>query len=250
MSALHSSRRELLGTGLVAAGIGLTGCADDPTAGSDTEDSTERVSDLETASLRGPVDAPLARLPTASDDADENEDADPGSRDATTDGNTDADTDGGGGGNQDGDSDSDPDSEPDLQPFLLLTESADVDDLEYARDREGSDDVRSLLAGTNFDDESVFVYQDRIGECYERRLEYAERAAEEVSLEFCRVERDASVACSLERKQLQATFVRVPFAYDVEPTGRSVGVSSSCRPTPPGDGDGRENGTADAEGDE
>lgn len=218
MPALHPSRRELLGTGLAAAGITVAGCADDPTAGSDAEDSTERVSDLETASLHGPVDAPLGRLPTASDDTAET---------------------------GDGDDESAP--EPDSLHHLI--EPADVDALEYDRDREGSDDVRSLLAGTNFDVESVVVYQDRIGECYERCLEYAERDNPELSLQFCQVERDATVACSLEREQLQATFVRLPFADNVEPTRWSIGMTASCQPMPPVDGDG-ENGTADAEDEE
>lgn len=222
MPALQSSRRELLGTGLVAAGIALAGCADDPTAGSDTEDSTERVSDLETASLRGDTDTPLVRLPAESDETE---------------------------ANADGNSDSEPELE--RQSLLVLTESADVDALEYDRDREGGDDVRALLAGTDYEVESVVVYQEHVGECYERHLEFAEVETRELSLQFCRVERDASVACDLEGEQLQATFIRVPFAYDAEPTEITVGVNSSCGMTPPADGDdGAEAGSADAEGDE
>lgn len=223
MPALQPSRRELLGTGLVAAEITVAGCSNDAPADSETEASMQRVPDPATASLRGPVDTPLVRLPTESDDTGDAGNADSGRRDAATTGDGDA------------------DSESERQPLLVLAESSDVDSLEYDRDQESGNDIRSLLAATNFDEESVIVHQERVGECYERRLEYAEGNSHGFSLQFCQVERDASIACALEREQLQATFVRVPFAYDAEPTERTVGVSSSCE-TQPGADDGSDDG--------
>ncbi|WP_137288898.1 hypothetical protein [Natronorubrum halophilum] len=218
MSALHTSRRGLLRMGAVSAGIAVAGCADDSSADFDSETSTERFSDLETASIRGDPDAPLVRLPPDSDDGD-------------------------------GDGD-DPDAEP--ESLLVLTESTAVDALEY--DREGrSDDVRELLAATTFEAESALVYQARVSECYERRLEYVDAGTDRFDLQFCRVERDASVACEIDREQLQATFVRVPIAYEDEPSEWSVGGSSSCRTdvtSDDGDESEDEDGAASAEDDE
>ncbi|WP_247002269.1 hypothetical protein [Halosolutus gelatinilyticus] len=134
-----------------------------------------------------------------------------------------------------------------------MTDSADVDALEYDRDRDGSDDVRELLAATAFEAESVLVYQARVSECYERRLEYVDAGTDRFGLQFCQVERDASVACEVDREQLQATFVRVPVAYEDTLSEWSVGDSSSCRTnstSDDGDESEAENDTANAEDDE
>ncbi len=213
MPVLQSSRRGVLRTGLVAVGIGTAGCADESSGESDSDSRTERVSSPDTASIRGDTATPLVRREPESDDDDDGTEA-----------------------------------ASDL--LLVLTGSTAVDELEYDRDREGSDAVRSLLAGTSFGEESVIVYQDRVGECYAHRLEYVEGNTRRVTLQFCRVKRDASIACDLDREQLQATFVRVPFAYEAEPTDRSVGVSSTCETSPgtDGDGDGSEDGPTNVEG--
>lgn len=50
---------------------------------------------------------------------------------------------------------------------------------------------RELLRGTTVDEESMVVRQERVGECYERRLEFAEGSEQALSLRFCRVERNA-----------------------------------------------------------
>ncbi|RZH67132.1 hypothetical protein [Natrinema altunense] len=224
MPVLQSSRRGVLRTGLVAVGIGTAGCADESPGESDSDSRTERVSSPDTASIRGDTATPLVRRKPESDDA--------------------------GGGDEGGDSDADAGTEAASDLLLVLTGSTAVDELEYDRDREESDAVRSLLAGTSFGEESVIVYQDRVGECYAHRLEYVEGNTRRVTLQFCRVKRDASIACDLDREQLQATFVRVPFAYEAEPTDRSVGVSSTCETSPgtDGDSDGSEDGLTNVEG--
>lgn len=196
MSALRTTRRALLTTGAASLGILIAGCASSSNAdGSDREGSTERVTDLESVSLRGNTSAPIVRK-------------------------TGPDTD----GNADG--------------IFVLRDAADADALAYDRDSDGADDVDDLLAETEFDDESVIVYQDRVDGCYERRLEYVESGTATVELQFCRVERDAVVACERDREQMQATFVRAPFADDSEPTRRSVGVRSSCGTSLETDGNG------------
>ncbi|SEW12209.1 hypothetical protein [Natrinema salifodinae] len=131
-----------------------------------------------------------------------------------------------------------PDTDRDADGIFVLREAADADALAYDRDSDGADDVDDLLAETEFDDESVIVYQDHVDGCYERRLEYVESGTATVELQFCRVERDAVVTCERDRKQVQATFVRAPFADDSEPTRRSVGVRSSCGTSLETDGNG------------
>lgn len=98
----------------------------------------------------------------------------------------------------------------------------------FAEDATNAAAVRRLLAETNYDEESVFVYQTVIGECYRLRLNYVARDADGgPDLQFCRVIRDAHTACDREASDHAAAFVRLPFPGD-EYSGLSAGFGGSC----------------------
>ena len=120
------------------------------------------------------------------------------------------------------------------EPLTLQTvESEDAAEaFEFAEGATNVGAARRLLAETEYDSESVFVFQTRIGECYRLKLNYVTRGDDgDPNLQFCRVIRDAHTACDREAFDHAAAFVRLPFRGD-EYGGLSAGSGGSCDPIP------------------
>lgn len=126
--------------------------------------------------------------------------------------------------------------------LLFLTDAESAAAVEFDREPAGTDDVRAFLEETDYEEETVVVSQEPVGECYERRFDYLVADEDDFDLEFCGVMRPATVACEVGREEMQSTFVRVPYPYDQPPTTAGVGEGSSCRSAVPDedDAEGRE----------
>jgi len=120
------------------------------------------------------------------------------------------------------------------EPVTLHTveSEGDAEAFEFAEDATNVAAARRLLAETEYDSESVFVFQTRIGECDRLQLNYVTRDDDgDPNLQFCRVIRDAHTACEREASDHAAALVRLPFPGD-EYDGLSAGSGGSCDPIP------------------
>jgi hypothetical protein len=107
-----------------------------------------------------------------------------------------------------------------------------ADAFEFAEDATNVAAARRLLAETDYDSESVLVFQERIGECYRLQVDYVARDGDgDPDIQFCSVIRDARTACERGAFDHVATFVRLPFPDD-EYGGFSIGFGSDCGPIP------------------
>ncbi|MUV59333.1 hypothetical protein [Halobacterium sp. CBA1126] len=184
-----------LGAGLAAA---LAGCQETATQHSSSPDGT-LVTDYVAATTRSPTERPPVVAPR--------EDAEGAASD-----------------------DQSTATEP-LSLHVVGTE-ADAEAFEFADEARDAAAVRRLVAETDYDDESVLVYQSRIPECYALELNYVTRDDDgDPSLELCRVIRDADINCERDAYDHAAVFVRLPFPADGF-SGYSVGSGGSCDPVP------------------
>lgn len=130
-------------------------------------------------------------------------------------------------------------STPDRNLSHSIGSESDAAELEFAEEATNLDAVRRLLTETTYDEESVFVFQTEIQECYQLKLSRVRRDADgDPDFQFCRVIRDAHTACELEGRDYVAAFVRLPFAGGFG--AYSIGVGSSCRPARPPEPNGSE----------
>ncbi len=125
-----------------------------------------------------------------------------------------------------------PSATPQPLSHRVIESDAEAAALEVAEDATNAAAVRRLVAETAYADESVLLYQRRIGECYDLQVNYVTRDADgSPSVQFCRVIRDAEVACERERRDYIAAAIRLPDPGD-EYGGLSVGSGGSCGPVP------------------
>lgn len=115
-------------------------------------------------------------------------------------------------------------------PRELVADDEQVDETRFA-DVDGTAAAREFLETTDFDEETVYVDQTRIGECYDVELCYVGWSATEIRTAYGRVVRDVDVACETDARDTVATLVRIPDAIDPEQvSGYGSGASSSeCR---------------------
>ncbi|WP_323677245.1 hypothetical protein [Halorubellus sp. PRR65] len=116
--------------------------------------------------------------------------------------------------------------------FHVIESESAAEALEFAEDATGVAAVRRLVAETAYSDESVLLYQTRIGECYRFQLNYVAKDIDgDPRIDFCRVVRDATFDCERDARDYVAAFVRLPFPAD-EYSGFSVSSGGSCDPIP------------------
>ncbi|QLG26799.1 hypothetical protein HUG10_04245 [Halorarum halophilum] len=114
-----------------------------------------------------------------------------------------------------------------------------VADTETARrlrfdDRVDADDAREFLDATDYDAETVYVEQSRVGECFRTELCYVGWSADEVRTDYGRQLRDVSVSCEADARDTVATLVRIPDTLDPdEVRSHGSGMSSSGCHLPP-----------------
>jgi len=188
------SRRALL-TG-IGAGLAsaLAGCSASEFHQSPPEDGT-LVTDYVTANTRRPTNQPPVVAPREDDETDETTTAEPVS-------------------------------------LHVLDSQEDAAALEFATNATNVAAVRRLAAETAYDSASVLLYQTRIPECYELKLNYVTRDRDgQPNVEFCHVVRDATVECERDAYDHVAAFLRLPFPAD-EYNGYSVGGGGGCDPIP------------------
>ncbi|MFC5369103.1 hypothetical protein [Salinirubrum litoreum] len=120
-------------------------------------------------------------------------------------------------------------STPDRIFSRSIGNETDAARVEFADEATNVAAVRRLLAETAFAEESVFVYQTEIQECYRLKLIDVSRDADgDPDFQFCQVIRDAQTPCEREVRDAVAAFVRLPFPGEFG--GYSIGRSSRCRP--------------------
>lgn len=121
--------------------------------------------------------------------------------------------------------------------FVLDAEDAAA--LRFDVDHERADAIREFVTATDFDERSVVVHQRQIDDCYERHVEYVTARADRYRAQFCRELRDATTRCEADETQMEAIFLRIPYAYDSPPSRRGSGERGRCdyggRPAPAGD---------------
>lgn len=117
---------------------------------------------------------------------------------------------------------------------FLLTSDEDRRALDVVAEPDGIDVARRFLDRTSFDGQALVVVQRPIDACHDVELLYVSAPADRfVDLEFCRVLRDADVACSVDDRHVVASLVRLPYsAADRDATGWSHGGGTDCRLPP------------------
>ncbi|QLG62536.1 hypothetical protein [Halorarum salinum] len=118
-------------------------------------------------------------------------------------------------------------------PQGFVADGERVDATRFA-DVDGAGAAREFLEATDFDEETVYVDQSRIGECYRRELCYVGWSATEIRTDYGRVLRDVDVACETDTYDTVATLVRIPDVVDPDQvSGYGSGSSfSGCRLPP------------------
>lgn len=202
--ASETPRRRFLGGLAVGIATVLAGCSDSESHGSTEPDDGTLVTDYTVETARSPGDRPPIVAPR--EDAGDAEDT------AT--------------------------AEP-LTTHVVESEQ-DADALKFAEEATNVAAVRRLVAETAYASESVLIFQTSIGECYRRQVNYVRRDEDgDPDIDFCRVVRDADVACERRARDYIATAIRLPFPGD-EYGGLSVGSGGSCDPVPERDSNGGE----------
>jgi hypothetical protein len=118
---------------------------------------------------------------------------------------------------------------------FLATED-DREDLSIAATEAGTK-IEDFLAATDFENESVLLWQTGVDECHEIHLRAVtlEDGDTDPHLDFCRARRPADVACDVETKETVAYAVRFPIDGR-EINSHGSGMSSRCsdheRPSP------------------
>ncbi|MFW5934618.1 MAG: hypothetical protein ACOCQL_02075 [Halolamina sp.] len=133
----------------------------------------------------------------------------------------------------DGDGDADDGSStPNPVSNRILESEDDASELAFTDEATNVDAARRLVAGTAYANESVFVYQRPIGECYRLQVNYVTRDPDgDPNVQLCRVIRDAEVDCERDAEDHVAVVVRLPFPAE-EDGGFSIGSGGSCDPVP------------------
>lgn len=201
----QATRRQVLASAAVGIGTLLAGCVGEHSTTQEAADRSEPPDDADALSdpdyrvLRTDTDRPFVF--TSPDDAD---------------------------------ADADDTDQPDERPprgrrdavFVLDEDAADA--LHFDPEPDGVDEIRTFVDETDFAEESIVVDQRPVEECYEMEVVYVTAGPDEFRSQFCNRLREPDVACEADRELMQATVIRVPHAYEEEPSSRASGWNSSC----------------------
>jgi hypothetical protein len=125
-------------------------------------------------------------------------------------------------------------SESDRYTDALVSTADDADRVTFTRDVAGVAEARTFLAETAFGREVVYVSEQPVGECRTLQVDAVSTEGDSFDLDFCAPLRPADVACSVDRRDVVAAFVRFPFGAD-SPSSYTVGHGGSCREPPRGE---------------
>jgi hypothetical protein len=117
-------------------------------------------------------------------------------------------------------------------PYVMS--DADAEAVRFRRKPADHEELRDFLRETDYDSKSVLTEDLEVSACYRYALQYVELEPDgDVSLRFCRVFRDPSVARAVDERHRQLVLVRVPITGENPPSGYGRGMGHSCR-LPPG----------------
>lgn len=107
----------------------------------------------------------------------------------------------------------------------VVADADTADSLAFA-DVDGADDARAFLEDTDYDEETVFVEQRAIQECYDLSLCWVRWSADRIETDYGRRLLPADVACEADAYDATARLIRLPVALDpdeIHEYGSSVG---------------------------
>ncbi|PSP92417.1 hypothetical protein BRC84_06080 [Halobacteriales archaeon QS_1_68_44] len=114
---------------------------------------------------------------------------------------------------------------------LLLSESS-ASELTFRREPDGVEAARSFVDGTRFDEETLFVYQTTVRQCYTKELPYLSREPSKRVPRpgFCTRLRPPDVACSVDAEDTEVHFVRLPVGLEDRPRSYGFDSGGDCDP--------------------
>jgi len=137
----------------------------------------------------------------------------------------------------DGDDDGRPTPRPDQRHIdsVIVDSESRADRLSVASDVDG-ETVRSFLAATDFDAETVIVETVRVEECFRLSLCRISWQPREISTDYTRRSRDWDDACAVDEWVFEARLIRIPDAIRADSSSaRSTSIGTgACRPGGPG----------------
>lgn len=114
--------------------------------------------------------------------------------------------------------------------FVLDTDDADALWIDPdAVDDVGAAEIRSFVADTDFETESIVVDQRPIEDCYHRRILGLRAADDEFRTQYCWALKDPMTPCEADTEVMEAIVYRIQRPYDDAPSSRSSSESRSCR---------------------
>ncbi|EJN57114.1 hypothetical protein HSB1_45000 [Halogranum salarium B-1] len=129
----------------------------------------------------------------------------------------------------------------------LVTSRDAADSLTFG-DVDGVDGARAFLDETDFRQETVYIEQRIVEECWDTELCYVTWGPEKIETDYSRTLRPVDAACSTDQEDIVVSLVRIPEALDpkrVTQHGSSMG--GRCR-VPPDSRDNGANESSAAEG--
>ncbi|EMA30918.1 hypothetical protein [Halobiforma nitratireducens] len=96
---------------------------------------------------------------------------------------------------------------------------------------EDESDVRAFVADTDFETQSIVIYQSTIEDCYDRRLLGVETEEDRARGQFCRRLKPPTTPCEADVEVMDVTVVRLDRAYSERPLGGGYSESASCPPS-------------------
>lgn len=128
--------------------------------------------------------------------------------------------------------DPDGDGATEARRSLVVGDAETAASLVFADGVDGVDRARELLAGTDFETESVYVEQRVVRECYETELCWVLVTQSSIQTEYATRLRPAEVACDADGRDVVADLIRLPAAVtdsQIRQYKSSTG-SHHCRP--------------------
>ncbi|MFC3959872.1 hypothetical protein [Halovivax cerinus] len=108
--------------------------------------------------------------------------------------------------------------------FVLDDAAADTLRIETA-----AADLRSFVAATDFESESIVVEQRSIGDCYYRELTGVEARDDDFRFHLCRWLKEPTTRCEADKRVMEAIVIRVARPYRDRPSSSGSSESMVCR---------------------
>lgn len=118
--------------------------------------------------------------------------------------------------------------EPYIRSPLFVVDEDDADELRIETDATREDEIRSFVAETDFESESIAIDQRTIEDCYRRHIEGIRAGGNSFHTDYCRSLKDPMTPCEAGEEVMEAVILRVHRPYNEGPSSRSSSESRSC----------------------